>query len=403
MQQPMGFMPQLDPAAMQQQPGQQQGGFGGFLQNMTSNPLFLMGAGVLGGQNVGQGLMGGLQMSNQMQQQAYERQRQQAADQRTNEMHPLQKQLLEANVRKANEPPTSEEIREFEYSKRNDGNTGSFMDWLAKTRAMKTGGEFGNNFQIVQGPDGKYHTLQSGKSGRLNIQPMTAPGGGDLTPFKGIEIVGDTAFNKANAQPVRSVGEALSGGKVATETGEAKGKFIAALPKLETAVSSVARKDADAVSDIDEAIGLIDRGGVTSWMGATAKYAKGTDAFRLAEILKSVKARAGFDTLGEIKAQSPTGSALGSTTEKELEFLQAASGSFEQAQDAQSLKSTLSRYRQTVSGRAPRLQRELDQQKQYYGTTAPGLNPAALQQAPAAAGSGTTMRWNPQTMQLEPQ
>jgi hypothetical protein len=108
--QPMGFMPQIDPAMMQQQPSQQQGGLGGlggFLQGMTSNPLFLMGAGVLGGQNVGQGLMGGLHMSNQTQQAQMDRAMKERAFQEQLRMHDqtlaLQR-LTEDRLRERNGP-----------------------------------------------------------------------------------------------------------------------------------------------------------------------------------------------------------------------------------------------------------------------------------------------------------
>jgi lysozyme len=117
--QPMGFMPQIDPAMMQQQPGQQQGGLGGLLHGVTSNPLFLMGAGVLGGQNVGQGLMGGMQMANSMQAQQMDRAMkerqfqeqlrmhnqtlalQQQAEQRNAQMTPYQIKLLQTQAAEA--------------------------------------------------------------------------------------------------------------------------------------------------------------------------------------------------------------------------------------------------------------------------------------------------------------
>ncbi len=402
--QPMGFMPQLDPTMMQQQPGQQQGGLGGFLQGMTSNPLFLMGAGVLGGQNVGQGLMGGMQMANQMQQQAYERQRQQAADARTNEMFPLQKQLLEANVRKASEPPTSEDIREFEYA-RKGGFAGGFEQWMNNKRAQANGGLYGQNGQIFQDKNGNFFATQFGRDGSLKVQPITSPGGDGvgLMPAKGVEKVGDSLINKATGQEVRAIGGNISGEQVAKEVGEAKGKFIANLPKHEATISSMATQDKLMGQEIARSVDLIDKGGVTSWMGAVAKYAPGTPAYELANRIKTIKANVGFDRLQQMRAESPTGGALGQVAVQELESLQSVLGSFDQAQDAQTLKGNLTRLNDMLATRATRMKAMLDQDKQRFGTTAPGLNPSAGQQAPAApATGGQSFRYNPQTGQLEP-
>jgi lysozyme len=402
--QPMGFMPQLDPAMMQQQPGQQQGGLGGFLQGVTSNPLFLMGAGILGGKNVGEGLMGGLQMSNQMQQQALERQRQQAADQRTNAMHPLQMQLLEANVRKANEPPSSEDIREFQFAKK-EGFAGGFEQWMTNKRAQANGGLYGQNGQIFQDKNGNFFSLQFGRDGSQKVQPVTAPGGdgAGLMPAKGVEKVGDSLINKATGQEVRAIGANISGEQVAKETGEAKGKFIANLPKHEATISSMATQDKLMGQEIARSVDLIDKGGVTSWMGAVAKYAPGTPAYELANRIKTIKANVGFDRLQQMRAESPTGGALGQVAVQELESLQSVLGSFDQAQDAATLKGNLTRLNEMLATRATRMKAMLDQDKQRFGTMAPGLNPAAAQQAPAApATGGQSFRYNPSSGQLEP-
>jgi hypothetical protein len=57
-----------------------------------------------------------------------------------------------------------------------------------------------------------------------------------------------------------------------------------------------------------------------------------TDAGSLDNLLKTIKTNLGFDKLDEMRANSPTGAALGNVTEKELAFLQAVRGSMEQAQ-----------------------------------------------------------------------
>jgi hypothetical protein len=399
--QPMGFMPQLDPAAMQQQPGQQQGGFGGYLQGVMNNPLFMMGASVLGSQNVGQGLMGGMQMAQAQQQQMLDRQRQQAADQRTNQMHPLQMQLMQAQIQKASEPPSSEDIREFQFAKK-EGFAGGFEQWMNNKRAQANGGLYGQNGQIVQDKDGNQLAMQFGRDGSLKVQPITGPGGVPLTQAKGIEKIGDAIVNKSTGQELRNVGGNISGEQVAKETGEAKGKFIANLPKHEATISSMATQDKLMGQEIARSVDLIDKGGVSSWMGAVAKYAPGTPAYELANRIKTIKANVGFDRLQQMRAESPTGGALGQVAVQELESLQSVLGSFDQAQDAATLKGNLSRLNDMLATRATRMKAMLDQDKARFGTTAPGLN-APPGQPVAAPSNGTTMRWNPQTNTLEPQ
>jgi hypothetical protein len=74
----------------------------------------------------------------------------------------------------------------------------------------------------------------------------------------------------------------------------------------------------------------------TTGPGASLKdlpvIGQSTDAGSLDNLLKTIKTNLGFDKLDEMRANSPTGAALGNVTEKELAFLQAVRGSMEQAQ-----------------------------------------------------------------------
>lgn len=66
-----------------------------------------------------------------------------------------------------------------------------------------------------------------------------------------------------------------------------------------------------------------------------------SDARALRNALSTIRANIGFDTLGEIKAASPTGGALGSVTERELSLLQATQGNLDQAQNPDDLINVL--------------------------------------------------------------
>lgn len=76
-----------------------------------------------------------------------------------------------------------------------------------------------------------------------------------------------------------------------------------------------------------------------------------TDAGSLDNLLKTIKTNLGFDKLDEMRANSPTGAALGNVTEKELEFLQAVRGSMEQAQKPSDLLVVLDQVEEFVKQR----------------------------------------------------
>lgn len=179
-------------------PQQQQQGFS--LENLMTSPLFQMGAGVLGAPNIGQGLMQGSQAASQF---ATARQKQQ----REAELFPLQKQLMQAQITKAGEPPSSDDIREFQFAKK-DGYAGGFADWMKQKREMN--GQTAQ--QVTWGTDaqGNYVAMQASRDGKL-VQSQLPQG---VVPVPA-EVL---AYRKTQAN----------------QQGEASGKARANLPVVET-------------------------------------------------------------------------------------------------------------------------------------------------------------------------
>lgn len=99
------------------------------------------------------------------------------------------------------------------------------------------------------------------------------------------------------------------------------------------------------VDDIDRALGMIEQNpDITTGVGAWATgWLPGSPAQSVGELIKTVKANAGFDELQAMREASPTGGALGSITEREISYLQATIGSLEQTQDRQQLADNLVR------------------------------------------------------------
>lgn len=169
------------------------------LENWTTSPLFQMGAGVLGAPNIGQGLMQGSQAAAGF---ASARQKQQ----KEAELFPLQKQLMQAQIQKANEPASSDDIREFQFAKR-DGYAGGFSDWMKQKREMN--GQTAQ--QVTWGTDaqGNYVAMQASRDGKL-VQSQLPQG---VVPVPA-EVL---AYRKTQAN----------------QQGEASGKAKANLPVVE--------------------------------------------------------------------------------------------------------------------------------------------------------------------------
>lgn len=90
----------------------------------------------------------------------------------------------------------------------------------------------------------------------------------------------------------------------------------------------------------------------TSWVQPTTGVVgrimsrfPGSAAYNFERSLDPVKANIGFDRLAQMRAQSPTGAALGSVSDSENKMLQATMASLDQGQDVDQLKAGLGRVR----------------------------------------------------------
>jgi hypothetical protein len=135
--------------------------------------------------------------------------------------------------------------------------------------------------------------------------------------------------------------EAIPGGpadrQIAKEGGAAGAK-----KEGEIRTSNIVLEDIDRITKLMETSIL-----PTTGLGAgTAAMIPGTGASDVNKLLEGIKANIGFDTLNKMRAESPTGAALGAVTERELQFLQAVRGSLDQVQSEDQFKRTLARLRE---------------------------------------------------------
>jgi hypothetical protein len=89
-------------------------------------------------------------------------------------------------------------------------------------------------------------------------------------------------------------------------------------------------------------------GWTTGFIGSQLSKIPGTPAYDLSQTLDTLLASAGFETLQEMRNNSPTGGALGSVTERELALLQATWGSLQQSQSKEQFEANLDRFNQQL-------------------------------------------------------
>jgi hypothetical protein len=212
---------------------------------------------------------------------------------------------------------------------------------------------FGKTGNVVMGPDGKYYSVRYAADGTERINPLALPGGQNgaptpLTPARGVDVVGDQMYDKATGAPVRNVGQNIAGGEQQKQLGKGTAEGQLALPKTQTALRDYEIKSGLVNDSIDTAL---QQAGpwTTGFAGNLASFVAGTPAHDLSKTLTAIQSNLGFDTLQQMRDNSPTGGALGSITEKELELLQATWGSLVQSQSEQQFRGNLMRLKQIKS------------------------------------------------------
>jgi len=289
---------------------------------------------------------------------------------RAAEEHPLSLQSKRAQIAQTQastgQVGKTATINEYEFARKN-GFQGSFDDW--KKNAGADYGKAGTIFERTE-PDGskRFYGVQFGSNGQQLVREVTADGR-PLAPAKGVKQMGDELISNATGDTVRNVAPQIAGGEAAKEIGEAKGKAIAAAPKLDMAQESLEAKNALVFDEIKLARDLAQNvGGTTGMVASLARAIPGTPAYALAQRIKTIKANVGFNELNQMRQESPTGGALGQVAVQEIEFLQSALGSLDQPQPAADIIRTLDQIERYMQGSAARRRRALEIDRRRFGT-----------------------------------
>lgn len=133
--------------------------------------------------------------------------------------------------------------------------------------------------------------------------------------------------------------------------------------------------------------------GSTGFGGSIMKQIGGTEYYDMESALNVLKSNLAFKELQEMRANSPTGGALGNVTERELELLSSTMASFNQNQSASSMRENLGIIRPILEKLKGALRNDLGGQVDEGATTggASAADPARETVAPAVAPPATTM------------
>lgn len=252
----------------------------------------------------------------------------------------------------------------------------------------------------VKGPDGKDQVLFGTMGDRGTFKPVPLPEGG--TPAVPVQQLNtETGF-----VPVNKFGDAMPDAPVTTinnaeaahdtAVGKGTGEAEVAKPMLQSKARSALNaldSQTNLVGDtIDTVITQVTTNPAltTGTVGDWSKAVAGTPAYDVYQNLLSIKANIGFDKLAEMRANSPTGGALGSVSDYEGELLQAVNGALAQGQSKDQLVKNLQRVKDLQA--KVRDEQHKRFQKDFGGGSAAAPAPSGTV-APAVGGEGDVIDW----------
>jgi hypothetical protein len=226
--------------------------------------------------------------------------------------------------------------------------------------------------------------------------PTKAGGMTALQIPEGQEFVPDAArmgYNPANINE-RAGAEASATLTNAPILGEAARQQTLAETSGQRA-AGVATKE-DQFKLLDDVIGEVKKQSgfwTTGMAGSLMRRIAGTDAADMAANLDTLQAAAGFEKLQEMRDNSPTGGALGSVTERELQLLQATWGSLAQSQSEEQFDKNLARFQEQIKDSWGRVAKayERDYGRPYFASPGAGASTPA---GSAPQTSGAVLRFD---------
>lgn len=188
----------------------------------------------------------------------------------------------------------------------------------------------------------------------------------------------------------------VAGAEAEKVRGKTQAEGEAALPKVANALAEYELKNKNVLEDIDRAASQASAW-TTGFIGGKTSSIEGTPAHDLQKTLIGIQSNLGFETLQQMRDNSPTGGALGNVTERELELLQSTWGSLAQSQTEGQFRHNLARLKQIKQQYAVLKRQAYEADVRRFGRGAVP-NPETGQMG----ASGATVRTQPQSGSIPP-
>jgi hypothetical protein len=228
-------------------------------------------------------------------------------------------------IKQPEQPKAPASVQEFEYGQRNP-EFAAYQTEQKKAGATKISNTVGSDGNQYGAPP-KDHAWARNPDGSI---ALTDAGNGFQTPIA-LPIKGGPAEMEQKSAADKQV----------KEQGKARRM---AMDKIFNG-----RRDLSQLAALKDRANWTTTGAVGSILGLVPF----TEAGGMGKNIQSVKAKVGFETLQKMRENSPTGGALGSITERELDFLQSAIANLDQSQNEEQFKENvaevMARYERTLA------------------------------------------------------
>lgn len=238
-------------------------------------------------------------------------------------------------------------------------------------------------FEVIDETDNR-----NGKGPHVHVElrPQYARGGGAQGPRPGMPQIAQP-YVKPEAPSTPAGYERKPDGTMSYVVGGPADPMVMAQRPIDPAkaqkLEQAKRKETAMLSateaDIQDTIDLVDElinesgnfTGVTG-MGSWGAKVPGSPWANTNAKLETLKARSAFGSLQEMRANSPTGGALGSVTERELALLQNAETQLQNTQSPEALKAALRKYRKALADSKQRMRQGVEEFYQQEAGPSPG-------------------------------
>lgn len=203
-----------------------------------------------------------------------------------------------------------------------DGNALAFNTRTGETTPIEVGGQAVSDPRYT--PQAQYGLKQAQQLGTGQAEALTDP-------------ITKGAVTQAQMDVELGMKPQIA---AATDLAEREAEKAITRPKIESGLSAGEAKT-DLLGDQIAKAKSQSSGWTTGIAGALTKGIPGTPAHNLASTLDTIRGNIGFDKLAEMKANSPTGGALGQVSDFENRLLQTLWGNLEQSQTREQFEENL--------------------------------------------------------------